>query len=84
MPTNDGEMLSVSRVARELDRDVTTVRNYIDRGLLPAIRLSGLGGRWGMRAVRRRDVEEFRRTLTENKIAGTRAARRRPPAGRPS
>lgn len=48
------ELLTVSQIAQILHRSESTVRRYIDRGTLPAIRLRG-----GMRLVHRSDVERF-------------------------
>lgn len=55
------EVLTVSEAARELDVAAETVRDWADRGKLPAQRTSG-----GVRIFQRADVERVR---TERKAA---------------
>jgi excisionase family DNA binding protein len=55
MPT-DSNLISIREAARRLGVDETTMRRYVDRGLLRAVRLPS-----GVRRVRREDVEAFAR-----------------------
>ena len=61
------EVLTVSEAARELDVAAQTIREWADRGKLPAIRTSG-----GQRLFQRADVERVRqerRTAHGNEAA---------------
>ena len=63
--TSMAEVLTVSEAARELKVAAQTVRNWVDRGKLPALRTSG-----GTRIFQRVDVERVqqeRRTARRDK-----------------
>jgi excisionase family DNA binding protein len=49
------ELLTVSEAARALDVAAQTVRDWVDRGKLPAMRTAG-----GQRIFRRADIERVR------------------------
>jgi excisionase family DNA binding protein len=50
------EVLTVSEAARALDVAAQTIREWVDRGKLPAMRTSG-----GQRIIHRADVERVQR-----------------------